>query len=514
MVILVILISFAMLVACGNDSSEKTNGNTDSKKETEGSGSEAPTSISMLTGVWGQPPVDINNSPIFTKLEEATNTELDIQLVPVSNYDQNFSLVLSANQLPDVVHAFSSKSPVLIDAINQGAFHNLGDFDLEKYENLNTIPEFIWENASINGEIYGVPNAVGLNSLSLSLRQDWLDQLNLEVPTTLDELKEVLIAFSQNDPDNNGKKDTFGLAGSGYGSPGSVPSFENYLIGAFGVREPVFEDDKLLLPWMTEGYKEYLEYMQDLYANEVLPKEYYLMGNSDVDELVEQNLVGSIGGTIHGAGEKTQVLQRQNPDASFTVIPPIEGPGGHAGSIQPGYYGMWLIPKSVDEEKVPKILEYLDKTATTEINNLVNFGIEGVHYDELDDTTVVRSEEQEALLGEDAGQGAIVLVNTYNAYNDVTKNRFPKEMEGALITRIDEYNEVAPSDPFRLLISETHSERSADVFGQLNEMMIQVITGSADLDKWSEYVASMKENATVQQMMTEYAEQYEMVYGE
>lgn len=498
-----LVLFLTLLVGC---SSSQGNTNQITEDDTSSSATES-TSISMLTGVWGQPPVDINNSQIYQKLEEETNTDLDIQLVPVSNYDQNLSLVFTSNELPDLIHAFSSKSPVLIDAIKQGAFHNLGEFNLEQYENLNAIPEYIWRNSSINGEFYGVPNSVGMNSLAISLRQDWLEALDLEMPTTLEELKDVLIAFRENDPDGNGKKDTFGIAGAG-----AVPSFEHALVGAFGVHEPVFEGEYLLLNWMKDSYKDYLEYLRDLYENEVLPTEYYLMGNSDVDEMVEQGLVGGISGPIHGAGEKTMLLQKQHPEASFAVVPPIQGPNGYTGSIQPGYYGMWLISSAVDEEKVPKILEFLDQTATKDINNLINYGIEGIHYDSLDDTIVERSEEQEKLLNDESGQGAIVTVNVFEPYNDVTKNRFPEELESALIEKIDAYQEVSPTDPFSNLISDTFANRASDVFANLDETRIKVATGVIGLDEWDDYVETMKNNPTVQQIMKEYAEQYKLVY--
>ena len=40
------------------------------------------------------------------------------------------------------------------------------------------------------------------------IRQDWLDKLGLKAPTTIDEFEEVIRAFTEDDPDGNGQKDT------------------------------------------------------------------------------------------------------------------------------------------------------------------------------------------------------------------------------------------------------------------------------------------------------------------
>lgn len=41
-------------------------------------------------------------------------------------------------------------------------------------------------------------------AMMMFIRQDWLDNLNLEIPTTMEELKAVAKAFTEQDPDGNG----------------------------------------------------------------------------------------------------------------------------------------------------------------------------------------------------------------------------------------------------------------------------------------------------------------------
>lgn len=498
--------ALAFLTACGGNGS--TGSTPAASPQPEGAAAaetpappekKEPTSISMLAGVWGQPPVDIEKSSIFNKLEELTNTDLKITVVPVSNYDQNLNLVMAANELPELVHAFSSKAPTLVKAINQGAFHDLSEFDLSQYKNLSEIPELIWNNSKINGKIYGVPSPVGLNATGFMVRKDWMEKLNLQEPTTLEELRELLIAFREGDPDGNGKKDTFGMVGRGLS-----------LLGAFGVHEAQFEGEMMLLDWMKPGYRDFLAYVRDLYAHEVMPKEYFLMKGSDSKDMLMNGIAGAQSAALHNTGELTREVQKKNPEGSFMPLSPIQGPAGYTGKTQLGYYGMWLIPSSVDKAKVPDILAYIDQSASEEINNLMNFGIEGVHYDSLDGQKANASDAQLKLKDEEAGQGTIVFLNKFRPYNDVTKNGFEKGMEEQLIEAIDEHIELAPADWFEVLISDTYASRYSDVFKDLDATIIKATTGAISLEEWDKFVEQMKANPTVQQMMKEFKAQYDL----
>lgn len=65
-----------------------------------------------------------------------------------------------------------------------------------------------------DGKMYGMTSArtpLGVANHGMWIRQDWLDNLGLDTPTTIDELNEVALAFTKNDPDGNGQDDTFGI---------------------------------------------------------------------------------------------------------------------------------------------------------------------------------------------------------------------------------------------------------------------------------------------------------------
>jgi putative aldouronate transport system substrate-binding protein len=67
---------------------------------------------------------------------------------------------------------------------------------------------------TLDGQMYGFPQPGQiLYTDGLVIRQDWLDKLGLPAPKTLDDFLTVAKAFTQNDPDGNGKNDTYGFCG-------------------------------------------------------------------------------------------------------------------------------------------------------------------------------------------------------------------------------------------------------------------------------------------------------------
>jgi len=90
--------------------------------------------------------------------------------------------------------------------------------------------------ATVDGAMYGLPDPGAMPMTDgLVIRQDWLDKLALKAPTTLDEFMTVAKAFTFDDPDGNGKADTYGycafIDGSGLSSMGVGPRFD-WIFGA------------------------------------------------------------------------------------------------------------------------------------------------------------------------------------------------------------------------------------------------------------------------------------------
>jgi putative aldouronate transport system substrate-binding protein len=131
----------------------------------------------------------------------------------------------SGEALPDVLAASGT---VFEDLVASKKIQSI-DEAFEKYatprvkESYQKNPE-VWNLVKRNGKLYGLPtlsNGIVGNTV-MWIREDWLKKLNLKAPTNVQEYEAVMDAFTNNDPDGNGKKDTYGMAfgaNTGYHKP-------------------------------------------------------------------------------------------------------------------------------------------------------------------------------------------------------------------------------------------------------------------------------------------------------
>lgn len=168
------------------------------------------------------------------------NIGIDIKnefVVPqYSDYETRVRLLLAGgDKLPDVL----GNTQVLLanDLIDSGKVAPLNDL-IEQYAspNMKALYEK-YSNAMAgvtrDGKIYGLPNFFAMDEGTVMwVRQDWLDKLKLQAPKTMDEFENVIRAFTEDDPDGNGKKDTMGLALSMKNGPVTWMSTTDGIAGA------------------------------------------------------------------------------------------------------------------------------------------------------------------------------------------------------------------------------------------------------------------------------------------
>lgn len=91
------------------------------------------------------------------------------------------------------------------NALKAGVFWEVSPY-LDEFPNLAAISQETRTSASIEGKLYGIPFQKAVARNGVVIRKDWLDKLGLAVPKTTDELMEVAKAFTEKDPDGNGKR--------------------------------------------------------------------------------------------------------------------------------------------------------------------------------------------------------------------------------------------------------------------------------------------------------------------
>ncbi|TCN19708.1 hypothetical protein [Mesobacillus foraminis] len=136
-----------------------------------------------------------------------------------ANYNTKLRLALTGSEkLPDVVPVYDTQ--LMSDMIESGRVKEVTD-DIKKYMPERIKKVYAQYPGTFNplvkdGKVYGLAISPNLTEGQVMLiRQDWLDKLNLKAPTNIEEFEKVIAAFTNDDPDGNGKKDTYGFTFSG-----------------------------------------------------------------------------------------------------------------------------------------------------------------------------------------------------------------------------------------------------------------------------------------------------------
>lgn len=207
-----------------------------------------------------------------------------------SQYNTKLRLALTGTEkLPDIIPVYDTS--LANDLIQSGQVKEITE-DIKNYmpDRLKEIYKQFpttFNPVVQDGKVYGMAISPNLTEGEVILiRQDWLDKLNLKAPTTIDEFEQVIAAFTNDDPDGNGKKDTYGFDFSGKDSYNTGWVSDSVMIfSAFaGKNLPGTwheEDGKLTYGSVADGNKEALAKLRDWYSKGYLNKELATQGAWD-----------------------------------------------------------------------------------------------------------------------------------------------------------------------------------------------------------------------------------------
>ncbi len=136
-------------------------------------------------------------------LRENANVDIEVQIIPIVEYDAKVKTIVASGSLPDMLMASGPVDPYWKDLENQGAFTPLEEY-LEKYPALKELADdSIWEMLrNEDGHIYFLPRTlVAETPFMIYYRQDYFEELGIEEPTTVAELEAALEKIKAEMPD-------------------------------------------------------------------------------------------------------------------------------------------------------------------------------------------------------------------------------------------------------------------------------------------------------------------------
>ncbi len=321
--------------------------------------------------VWGIYPID-EDDRIMAMLEEQFNADINLQVLQLDTYPDQVNLRLAAGDFPDY---FRSLDLTLYDQLlEDGMLTNISEYvtDLGLQNLQNHLGDSRFSIKSTDEGFYSLPVGMEPFGHALFIRKDWLDQLGLEMPTTLDEYRDVLAAFVENDPDGRG---TTGITGG---------SFWMYLLrSAFtGIFEFGTYEGEWMADFMHPDYRDYLRYAKGLYDDGLLDQEYLTITGPQAIAKFTSGRAGVLPISGKRWDQLEDALADFSPTAELELFTPLPaGPAGAPSVENIGYYGWGMIPEQTPEADKVRVLELLDYMLTPEGIELTWHGIPGVHFD-------------------------------------------------------------------------------------------------------------------------------------
>lgn len=341
------------LAACNGGGTSSTSGSTESGAEASGTTAETPENfnaeglpivnepITVDTWIEGGTDIDWTNNGFVNTVAEESGIQMEITAVSGADSVTQRNLRLASGNFPDVFMLDWTSIMTFTDIMQYGVQEQiLAPIDqyIEPYsENMGRIleehPDFADAITATDGHIYGFPRFSEcyhcLAYPKFYIRQDWLDALNLEMPTTTDELKDVLTAFVTQDPNGNGQADEIGLLG---GTDFNLMLEYGIIGNSFVTVKPDFwlytpDGENIDISVTTDAYRDGLIYLNDLYANGLIDPTSFTNDSDQFAQTVrlEPYIVGMYCCDHIGMGYDTANVDEAK---NYQIVPVLEGPDG------------------------------------------------------------------------------------------------------------------------------------------------------------------------------------------
>lgn len=435
---------------------------------------------------------------------------VDIQITQVAeNAKQQLSLMIADGEMPEMMRI---DPDTYRDYAKQGAFLDITD-DIQNYPNLMEYCSPTIETAKVDGRLYCVPsNSYLQTDYTIAVRKDWLDNLGLEIPTTLEDWKNVMHAFTFEDPDGNGVDDTYGFCCIGF-------SYMGAFFGAYGATDKhayiLEEDGTVTTNVISDNYRNALRCLHELYTDGVIDPEVFTAKSEDVHQKWSRGEFGLWQGWWSHPGNAYLRYDFENmqPDAEVQIIYPPVGEDGKSGlTYSNPFYSTIALSRDLSEEKKDAALRLLDYQVTKEGFYVVMYGLPGVDF-ELDENgdicwnwLVNDNKDRNGVETTDMELYKLVYHDGFQRPADRLGDSISAKMYGDATDMEKDCPTIAD------LFENTRTEEFFDYYTELEkyyqENSIRFIMGELDIEKdWDKYKSeylSMGGEALRQSLLTEY----------
>lgn len=441
---------------------------------------------------------DINKDEHVLAFEEKMGVDLDISLISHDGFSEKLGMMLAQGEFPDCISGDLPYTPVMSGAIESGLFMPLDDL-LEEYapRMMETIPEETWDELrGEDGKIYAIGDYMSSTARRATvIRKDLLDECGLEIPVTLEDYYNTLVAFKE-----HGVKypfcgrENFTYSETFFAAYGVVPT--TWQLNEEGEVVPAY-----LLPEMKEA----LAFYKKLYDEGLMDPESLTNNMALRDQKVAVGDVGMFVANIVTVPEMNTNLQSNVPEGELICIPsPLNPNGGKHGyaAVAPTANVHYI---NADCENPEDIIQFFDKMLDPELETFLTYGIEGEFYTLNDDGSINYTPPTES------DSAFNVIPYFLRRIKDAAIDR-PVLLEQPGGEKVIEYFEKeAAGDileyilPVNLESLEKHPELTEELFWNYAS---KVVVGAESLDHFDSFVQEWMDREGTE-VVREATEQYE-----
>jgi putative aldouronate transport system substrate-binding protein len=444
---------------------------------------------------------------VYSTIQELTGINLEFTTANLLTASDSMALMVNANELPDIIFDFgmfySGSMEDLVDGEIIIDFNDYEDLMPNYYDIMNNNSLIYLDSVTDSGYMPLAENIQDslIPSAGPVVRQDWLDELGLDVPETIDELYDVLIAFRD-------EKDC--AHPIWINAAGSNPSIANaYGISTEGSNNSlagwIYKDGEMQFCVTMPEYKEYIELMADWYAQGLIDPDFisYNVSNAAEDSQITGNSCGvwntSVNGMTNLSGYEPDV--DVEPVRRFVLNSGDEGHFDDAGSSQIGKGGTAIACSNPEIELSVQLIDYF---YSEDGIILQNYGTEGYSYEIVDGepqlTELVTNNPDglafaQALIKYTSSTPSSVTINSRNylGYSDAQVKAITDWIaDGELYQAPGQNWDVDAQSEFNSLVTDMNTYADTE--------LLSFITGNKSLDEWDSFIENLTSSFDIDRM--------------
>lgn len=468
-----------------------------------------PVTINVMALADAGRSVDYENMSFWKQVEEETGIKVNWTVAKGDEFTQKKNLMFASGEYPDVIfgggisvneeESYGVEQQILIpldEYINEESMPNY-------YSLLETRPNFRKQMVATDGHIYSISRAweIGYSSGGhFFINKQWLDNLNLPVPKTIEEFEAALRAFKENDPNGNGQADEipFELV-----LKDDASCAVSNIFGLFGQLDVpghlVLEDDKVVYSAAQDGYRKGLEWIHTAYTDGLIDAESFSQDISTYYAKIKGGNVGCfIGWRLTGMAHSFEGMEDQfvcidppSVDGAETVWYKTEAAAMTGGAVI-----------TVNNQHVAETIAWLDYLMDPDVAFQARQGIFGVYQEKNEEGKIVVKTKEDGTdyTNEEIGQDSPGPAGLFFLTSDVIREKYMlSDLQLEKYPYCDQYEpflcEQSPDLIGRGRLSQEdrdiNSRLKTDINKFVDESTIRFISEGVTDSSWNTYLETL-----------------------